>query len=101
MGIQDQSFDAKDPAEIIPLVFDFSGLTPTPVSPVIVISHEAGAADPTPAALLLGSPQVVGAQIRQKIQGGVLNADYRIRCQVDTPEGLRWVKSGVLPVRAR
>ena len=101
MGTFDQSFDPKDPDEIIPLTFNFSGLTSAPISPTITVAHIEGPEDPDPVALLVGSPQVIGTQIRQKIQGGVADANYRFRCQVDTPEGLRWILSGVLPVRTR
>lgn len=101
MSILNNSFDAKDPAEIIPITFNFSGLTSAPLSPIVSVTHEGGAADPTPANLLFGSPQVIGTQIMQKVHNGVANADYRFRCQVDTPDGNRWVLSGVLPVRVR
>lgn len=92
-------FSAKDPAEIVPLSFDFSALTESPTNPVVTIARESGpkgAADLS--GMLLGSPQVIGTEVRQKVQGGIATTTYRVRAQVDTADGLRYVLTGLLPV---
>ena len=93
-------FDPKDPEEIVPITFDFEHLTTAPVNPVIVVTRHSGAADANPAALLSGSPLVVGAEVRQRVQGGVDQANYVLRCRVDDAQGNRWVLAAKLPVRA-
>ncbi len=97
--ISNPGFDAKDPAEIIIVGFDFSSLTTSPSSPDVTATRHAGATDANPSAILAGAPAVSGAKITQKIAGGVDGADYLLRCQVDAPDGSRYVLSGVLPVR--
>jgi hypothetical protein len=95
----DRTFDPKDPSEIVPLTFDFAEDTSTPSNPVITIVRHSGAADANPAIMLTGSAQVSGATVLQKISGGVAGANYTVRCQVDAPDGTRWVLSGLLPVK--
>jgi hypothetical protein len=94
------AFDPKDPSEIVHLGFDFSALTSAPLSPAVTAAHHAGTADATPSAILSGSPTVSGTKIVQRVTGGVVGADYLLRCQVDTAAGERFVLAGVLPVRA-
>lgn len=92
-------FSAKDPAEIVPLAFDFGSLTDAPINPVVTIVREAGpkgAADLS--GMLLGTPQILGTEVLQKVQGGIATTTYRVRAQVDTAEGLRYVLTGLLPV---
>lgn len=99
MTVTKMSFDSKDPGEIVPLSFDFRGLTSEPSNPVIAVTRFSGNPDASDlTSMLVGAPQVIGTQIRQKVTGGVLGTNYRFRCQVDTPEGLRWVLAGVMAV---
>lgn len=92
-------FDPKDPAEIVPLVFDFANLTATPVSPVISVARESGPKGPTDlSGMLAGAAQIVGAEVRQRIQAGTAGTVYKIRCQVDDGAGSRYVIAGLLPV---
>ena len=90
--------DPKDPAEIVPITFEFVDLTSTPSSPTIAIQRLSGADDPTPTAMLLGAPQVVGSQVRQKVQGGVNGAIYGLRCEVNDADANHWVIPAKLPV---
>jgi hypothetical protein len=100
MSESKQSFDAKDPSEIIPLTFDFGWLTSAPQSPVITVTRFSGGADDSNLSLMLaGAPQVVGSKVLQKVISGVAGVNYLFRCQVDSPEGLRWVLAGILPVK--
>jgi len=93
------TFDPKDPSEIIPLTFEFAALASEITLPVVTITHAYGSADSSDlTAMLLGSAQIVGTQVRQKVKLGVNGAGYKFRCQADTPEGLRYVIASVLPV---
>lgn len=96
--VENRELDPKYPAEIIPYTFDFAKLTTAPISPVVAVARHSGNADANPAALLSGSPQVIGSQVRQKITGGVAGTNYTITCQVDTAAGERYVLEGVLRV---
>lgn len=97
--VTNPGFDPKDPRETILIGFQFSTLTATPAAPVVTVAHHAGAADATPASMLVGEPQISGSLVVQRITGGVDYADYLMSCQVDAPDGLRFVLAGVLPVR--
>jgi hypothetical protein len=91
-------FTAKDPAEIINLTFDFGALSGTVSNPVMGIVVESGNIDNTPSAMLSGSAQISGAVVTQKIIGGQAGTTYKLRCQIDTPTGARYVLTGSLPV---
>ena len=103
MSILTKVFDPKHPNEIVPISFDFGALPGAIIasasSPLLVASRHEGAADADPAAMLVGAPQIIGDQVRQKIRGGVADATYLFRCEVDTDDGLRWVLNGTLDVR--
>lgn len=90
-------FSAKDPDEIITLTFDFTNITSAVSNPVLSITVVEGT-DPTPAAMLSGAAQIVGAKVLQKITGGVSSVRYDIRCQIDSPDGNRYVLADVLPI---
>lgn len=92
-------FSPKDPAEIVPLSFDFAALTSAPINPVVTVVRDSGpkgAADLS--GMLLGTPQITGTEVLQKVQGGIATTTYRVRAQVDTAAGLRYVLTGLLPV---
>jgi hypothetical protein len=93
------SLSAKDPSEIITLTFDFAALAASVANPVLTVTRLSGTADPTPQAILSGAAQVSGAQVLQQIVGGVAGTHYHLRCQVDTPDGSRYVLAADLPVR--
>ena len=94
-----REFDPKDPAEIVPLVFDFENLTVTPVNPVITVSRESGPKGPADlSGMLAGAAQISDATIRQRVQGGTAGTVYKIRCQVDDGAGGRFVIAQLLPV---
>lgn len=105
MSVLTKVFDPKHPNEIVPLSFDFSALPGAIIagasSPLLAVTHLEGAADPSdPADMLVGSPQIIGGQIRQKVRAGVDGATYLFRCEIDTDAGLRWVLNGTLDVRS-
>lgn len=98
--ISNPGFSAKDPGEIIFVGFEFSALTTTPSSPVVTAARHAGTADATPSSILSGAPSINGTKVVQKLVGGVLGTDYLLTCQVDAPDGSRYILTGVIPVRA-
>ena len=100
MTVTNPAFSSKDPSETVILGFDFSALTSSPSSPVVSIARASGTADPSPAAMLSGSPSVSSGKAIQRVVGGLIGANYVLRCQVDAPDGSRYILSGVLPVRA-
>lgn len=92
---------AKDPAETVRLVADFTPFTPlsSPL-PTWVISRvggDDGTANPT----MVGSPTFVGNQVQQLVQGGTPGNTYSLRCEARGPNGETLVAAGRLPVRAR
>lgn len=92
----------KDPAEAIFLGFDYAADLDTAEtlsgSPTVTASLIAGT-DPTPSALLSGSPSVVGAVVLQRVVGGVAGASYTLRCQITTSASRVLVLAATLPVR--
>lgn len=93
------TLSAKDPAEIVPISFEFASLTAEPTNAAVTVTRHSGPKGPADlSAMLAGSPQVIGTQVRQKIQGGTIDTVYKIRCQVDGPDGTRYVLTGLLPV---
>ena len=92
------ALDSKDPAEKVVVTFDFSALATTVSTPVVTAESAGGANDPSPSAILSGSPSVSGAQVLQLVIGGVANADYKLRCQIDDGTE-RFVVADTLQVR--
>ena len=93
------SLSPKDPIEIIVITFDFARLAASVSAPVITAICAAGEADATPQAIVSGAAQVIGATVMQQIVGGQSGTTYKLRCQVDVPDGNRFVLSALLPVR--
>ena len=89
----------KDPAEIITVSFDFSALSETVSAAAVSAAWHDGTADPAAQAIVSGAAQVQGAMVLQQIVGGQAGTTYRLRCQVDLPDGRRYVLATVLPVR--
>lgn len=98
--ITNPGFSSKDPAEILVLAFNFEKITSAPLTPVVTIARHAGEADPTPSAVLSGSPQISGAKVLQRVIGGIDGTDYVLTAQIDIADTSRFRLSGVLPVRA-
>ena len=89
---------SKDPAETLTVIFDYSAIG-TPQSPAVTIALRKGT-DPTPGAMLVGSPTHQGHVVQQRVAGGVAGAEYALRClaAVGTDSVLVDV---ILPVRSR
>lgn len=93
-------FHLKDPAEDAVLAFNFSDLLADVASATVAVMHDSGDADGNASALLDGDPQIDGLRVLQAVHGGVLGANYLLRCTGTDSAGTVKVVSGLLPVRA-
>ena len=75
--------------ETVTVSFDLRRQTTTPSNPAVDISHHSGTADPTPSAMLVGSPLVDGTEVLQRITGLVDGATYLLTAWADAPDGNR------------
>lgn len=91
--------DKKDPAEIIPVTFDFAGLATQCLNPVVTCVAIAGKIDASASAMLSGSPQVSGTSVLQRVIGGQDGTTYKLRCEVDDADGEHWVVADTLEVQ--
>lgn len=89
----------KDPIDVIVVEFDFSADAAAVTSPVITVTVAAGT-DPDPELILVGSPTIDGAIVRQRIQGGVSGVEYALQCQADNGSD-RYTIEALLPVLTR
>jgi hypothetical protein len=95
------SFDPKDPLEIIPLTFDFDtemGGSDTIVSAAVAVSVSNGY-DSNPASLLSGAASLLGDKVRQNVTAGLDGVDYIVKVTVTTTAGYKYTLARVLPVR--
>lgn len=92
---------AKDPAEAFPVSFDFGDalIGAESISAVEIAVSTRSGTDATPAAILDGAAVQDGAEVVQRIQGGVDGASYLVRCEATTSTGRVLVVAAVLPVR--
>lgn len=93
----------KDPAEIVPVTFDFapdvaSGATVTPVSVTVSVLN---GQDGSPGDVLQGAASATSAKVVQWIKAGVDGARYKLRCTVTTSDLQTLVLSATLQVRER
>lgn len=70
--------DPKAPLEVIPAGIEFKNLLTAIDSVTVSVSVKKGV-DANPAALLFGSAQITGTDVRQLIQGGLDGVIYLIR----------------------
>jgi hypothetical protein len=93
-------WSTKDPAEEITAAFDYASFNAgAPSSPEVTIAPRIGT-DPAAAAMLQGSPIVVGSRVLQRIAGGVAGVEYEVRCLADVG-GDRVLIDALLPVVRR
>jgi hypothetical protein len=74
-------------------------LTVSPINAALSVVDTTGV-DALPAAILSGSPTVVGTKVLQKIVGGLAGSLYRIACAADANDGTgaHYVIPETLPV---
>lgn len=105
-----QRFDEFDPAEADVLTYDFTqGMSPLETlvgNPIItvVVDYPDTSADPTPAAILNGSPtfDATNKLIFVPVLGGVDGVDYdiKVECQTSNPKKFLALAC-ILPVRTQ
>lgn len=98
MITETDTFDPKDPEEVLMVKFDFRNLTTAPSAPLVTVTRHSGSADSNPSDILVGDPEVMGTEVWQKVRNGVAGTVYALRCRVDAPSGLRYVIPARLPV---
>jgi len=97
MNNQDGELDSKTPAEIITITFDFSAIVKTLSLPVIAIEVISGT-DINVMSMLLGTPQISGKRVLQRIQAGIRGTVYKVSCLI-TSDGIeKFELSGELTV---
>jgi len=89
----------KDPADVITVEFDFTLDATSVSSPTVTVSVVTGA-DPDPGLILVGSPTISGAIVRQRVQNGLGGVDYFFKCVASNGSDVLTIDA-VLPVRAR
>ena len=78
--------------------FDFSKDTSANLSaPTVTVSVLKGT-DASPNNVKVSDPVVVGQEVVQKIQPGVVGCTYKLRCLVTDADGLKHALSGVFSV---
>jgi hypothetical protein len=96
-------FDPKDPTEIIPLTFDFSvelaAAQTIQGTPTVAVTVYSGT-DASPGAILSGAATVLGARVRQNVQGGLVDVQYLIKVTATTNTGLKYTIGRILPVKS-
>jgi phage gp36-like protein len=93
-------WEDKDPGDRILVEFDFAKDAASVSSPDVIITVQTGE-DASPAAMLDGAPQVVGAKVLQWLIGGKDGVDYALQCTANGTGGAVLTIEAVLPVRAR
>ena len=92
---------AKDPAEIIDVVFPFGdeiGDAVISPNPVVIIAVVNGV-DANAAQMLSGAPTISGQDVVQRVRNGIHTNDYEGRCEATLSDGRKLVRKIMLPVR--
>lgn len=103
-------FPEKDPAEAVPLAFNFTSdlltselLSGTPTVTVTAeVSQDGGTLDPTPANILNGPATLDSTRklVVQPVLGGVNLNDYEVKVVIGTTNAQKILAfAGILPVR--
>lgn len=87
----------KNPSETLTLTFDFTAQGAT-LSPVVTASSALGVTDPSPSAILSGSPSMSGNILSQKVTGGVSGTTYELLASAADVSGNVYVQQLYLPV---
>jgi hypothetical protein len=96
---RNNTFDPKDPEEVITLSFDFTVFGSGFSSPVCTVTHLEGVADADAGDMAsVGIISLTAGILTQQIEAGVHGADYLVRAKVSQNTNV-FVISGVLPVR--
>lgn len=88
----------KDPQESVVVKFDFASEMSVIDTATVAVAVQEGE-DPDVATMLVGSPQITGTVVYQRVSGGVGGLRYRLRCVAGNNSGDIIVRAGVLPVK--
>ena len=94
------SFSYKITTENEQFTFDYSpvlGTTETILSATCTVEVKEGT-DPTPSAILVGSPSISGSQVAQRVSGGLDGVIYRLQMTATTSATNVYTIVGDLPV---
>ncbi len=95
-----KALDVKDPDESIFVLFDFRLIAASVAGAQVRITRFSGAADEDPDAIAGGPLLVDGPRVYRRLDAGVDGCTYHLECQVDAPDGSRYVLAALLPVRS-
>jgi hypothetical protein len=90
----------KDPDESVYILFDFRLIAASVAGAQVRVTRFSGAADADPAAIADGAPQTEGPRVFQRVEAGVDACTYHLECEVNAPDGSRYVLAALLPVRS-
>lgn len=94
-----RQFSDKDPGETLVLAFDFGTLSGTIATQVVTATRAGGAADGSPASVILGTATALGGKVAQRVTAGVNGCDYELKCVITTSDGQTLIMVGSLSVR--
>lgn len=87
-----------EPDESVVVEFSFAGELAAPASALVLVIPINGA-DPGAAGMLLGTVQISGSSVFQRVKPALAGINYKLRCVATQGDDVR-VRVGVLPVRA-
>lgn len=88
----------KDPAESVVVEFDFSSELTAIDSALVAISVTSGGVDQNAQSIIVGTHQISGTSVRQRIGSGLDGINYNIRCAATHGDDVI-VRASVIPVR--
>lgn len=97
------TWPAKDPVEALVCTFDYSAALDAgeTISAALVTCSVLSGSDPTPAAVLSGSPTISAGVVLQPFHAGLEGANYVLRCEATlSPTSRVLVLAANLPVRS-
>ncbi len=89
----------KDPAEVIPVTFDFSRLVSAIDSVITVEITVHDGIDANSSTMLLGSAVVDGSELTQMVRNGLDSVVYSIKAEISKGDE-KYKLSALLPVQA-
>lgn len=95
-----QFFQTKDPAAVVTLSFDCSGLLATgeTITSASIVATTVFGTDTNPSAILSGLPTISGTTVKQVVQGGLDGRFYNLKLTFVTSLAATQVLEIVLPV---
>lgn len=91
--------NSKVPAEVIPVIFDYSNLLTAITSVVQIGITVITGVDPAVNTMLLGSATISGTNVVQLVRNGVAGVTYRLNCLVAVGSNERYQIDGDMAVK--